>query len=664
MVYSNPGSSIIFPGWSNQFSYHHLPVHLYMVNSKLPLMKKCVHFPALLQLAIGTGFLVFFIPFTVVAQNTIPFDTAHWDLTHAKRTVHLGREAITGTATLKDIPFQNGVIEVDIATIPDTCSYPGIIFRKQDPFNYERIYLRPHRSNFYKDALQYAPSFHGMDSWQLYNGPGKSSALEIPSGEWNHLKIIVSGDRADVYWNHSETPALVIDKLDHGISEGVIELMNSQTGSAFYSDFSIQRSDTLKLPPAVLSEPVCGIISNWELSSPYPLVKVDFNGYPSAELVSRLTWQPVIADENGMVDVSRYHSRKSQIGDCIMAKTTLLVEKDTIWRVGFGYSDYITVYLNQTPVFSGNSAYSSRDNSFLGIIGYFDYLFLPLRKGVNELMVQVGETMGGWAFCFRNKNEIFLHPSVQKAFTLKEGISIPEAILCDPQQDVCYVSNYFCEGNESLSKLSPDGKVIEAEWITGLRMPAGMCLDGHLLYVVDRTGLNVIDTRNGTLMKKIPLPGMQMPNDVAIDGEGNIYITDTPANALFRYADGNLEPWMGSDLLQSPNALLVDGDHLLIGQNEKLVSVAIADKKITTLVLLERGSNVDGIQSDGQGHFLISDFRGKLYRISPEGSKDLLINTATPGDYSADFAFIPGKKLILIPTLTTNSITGYLLAPD
>jgi len=38
----------------------------------------------------------------------------------------------------------------------------------------------------------------------------------------------------------------------------------------------------------------------------------------------------------------------------------------------------------------------SRDYRFLGTIGFFDQLFLPLKKGSNELWFVVSENFGGW----------------------------------------------------------------------------------------------------------------------------------------------------------------------------------------------------------------------------------------------------------------------------
>jgi hypothetical protein len=45
---------------------------------------------------------------------------------------------------------------------------------------------------------------------------------------------------------------------------------------------------------------------------------------------------------------------------------------------------------------SGDDTYRSRDYRFLGSIGWYDTLFLPLISGDNDLVVAVSEDFGGW----------------------------------------------------------------------------------------------------------------------------------------------------------------------------------------------------------------------------------------------------------------------------
>jgi hypothetical protein len=50
-------------------------------------------------------------------------------------------------------------------------------------------------------------------------------------------------------------------------------------------------------------------------------------------------------------------------------------------RLDFGFSDRVRVYLNGNLLFSADDSYRSRDYRFLGSIGWFDSLWLPLAAG-------------------------------------------------------------------------------------------------------------------------------------------------------------------------------------------------------------------------------------------------------------------------------------------
>lgn len=607
-----------------------------------------------------THWLISFLLFAALALPAAgEFDPARWDLSRAKVEEHLGRQALSGTAFLKDVTLGNGVIEVDIATAARARSYPGLLFRVQDAANYERVYIRPHRSPFYDDVLQYGPVFNGVDAWQLYNGTGLTATLDVLPDRWNHLKILVAGRQAQVFWNDNPEPALVIDDLAHGESAGAIGVVGPADGTAFFANLACRQDDNLVLPPPSPREAMPGLISVWEISAPFGAVGVDFTKYPQPA-VTAAAWKPVAADRRGMVDVSRYFPRQSRAGDCVLARTRLAAERDGLLRVSFGYSDIVTVFLNGSPLYSGNAIYQSRDRSFLGIVGYFDELYLPLRQGDNELLLLLGETMGGWGFCMRRSDEVFTHPGLRKEWSLKSGLAMPEAVVFDPAGGAGYVSNYFNEGQEFLSKVSPSGEVIEREWLKGLRMPTGLHLKGNILYAIDRSGLNVIDVKGKKIVAKIPLPGVRMANDVAMDRAGNLYVSDTPAGKVFRLAKGKLEPWLEG--LNRPNALLCERERLLVGQNEELIAVSLKDNSRQVLARFEREANIDGIAADGGG-YLVGDHQGRLYRLSPQGEKTLLLDTTNPGEKIADFAFIPGRKLLVIPTFDGNALVAYALRP-
>ena len=56
----------------------------------------------------------------------------------------------------------------------------------------------------------------------------------------------------------------------------------------------------------------------------------------------------------------------------------------------------MVVFLNGERLFRGSDGYRSRDYRFLGSIGWYDTVYLPLDEGENELLVAVSEDFGGW----------------------------------------------------------------------------------------------------------------------------------------------------------------------------------------------------------------------------------------------------------------------------
>ena len=69
----------------------------------------------------------------------------------------------------------------------------------------------------------------------------------------------------------------------------------------------------------------------------------------------------------------------------------------TVREMSFGFSDRVRVYLNGRLLYAGNDGYTTRDYRFLGSVGLFDTVALPLQKGDNELAFAVSENFGGWA---------------------------------------------------------------------------------------------------------------------------------------------------------------------------------------------------------------------------------------------------------------------------
>jgi len=86
----------------------------------------------------------------------------------------------------------------------------------------------------------------------------------------------------------------------------------------------------------------------------------------------------------------------------VYARTSIHSDQVQVKRLSIGYSDDISVFLNGKILYRGRSAQGFRDPGFLGIVNpENDTVYLPLRKGNNELVLAVSELGGGWGFICR-----------------------------------------------------------------------------------------------------------------------------------------------------------------------------------------------------------------------------------------------------------------------
>ncbi|MEE9443038.1 MAG: hypothetical protein V3V99_10280 [candidate division Zixibacteria bacterium] len=612
--------------------------------------------------------LIFFNIATLPKQacsETVGFDSNRWTILAGQVTEHLGRTAFEGIAVLGDVEFEDGIIEFDIAAITDReKSYPGIIFRIQGQ-NYERFYVRPHRSALYSDVLQYTPTINGVAGWQLYSGDGCTEKATIPVGQWIHMKMVIKGTQAQLFIDDNEKPALSISELKLGPRRGSIGVFGPAVGVSYFSNFSYTLDSTVQIDPIPIKEPVFGVIKNWELSEPVNRLEIDDEKTPDQLGLTELSWKSVESDPFGLVDICQHYTWNYFNANLVWAKTTINSSEDQLRKFSFGYSDAVNIFLNGQLIFSGVSTYQGRDPSFLGIIGLFDALYLPLKNGDNELIFAVMETFGGWGFMCQDADTVYLADGVTKVWEIENEVRMPESAVYDAEKDLLYITNYYNAGQEFISKITPDGHIQELKWITDLNKPTGLAMYKDKLYTVERTGLVEIDKESGQILNRFPIPNPGFPNDFTIDENGIGYLSDSDGNTIYKFANGELKIWLQSDDIISPNAIHYEKGRLLVGCTGDgiLKSVDIETQKITPIVSLGAGALMDGITPDGRGNYIISDFYGRVFRVNSAGEKTPLINTNAIDRFTADITFIPEKNLLIVPRLYNSKLAAYTILP-
>ena len=599
-----------------------------------------------------------------VPAETVEFDPELWEMQGASKVEHLGRECIVGFAYLKDVEFENGVIDVDVA-VDGRRSYPGINFRMKSPRDYERYYMRPHRTcGQYPDVHQYTPVINGIAGWQIYNGNGFTSGGEVPTGEWIHLRIEVKGTQARVFLGDMENPVLEVDELVHGKSRGSIGLNGPRDGSAYFSNFSYRADDGLSFETPPVSFPPPGVIEGWKLAGPYSLSEIDLEAHPDDQEIREPVWIDAECAASGLVDIAKYFGRQGREPDVAFAKAVIESEADETMEFKFGYSDAAVVFFNGQLLFAANSSYRYRDPSFLGIAGFFDALYLPLKKGENEILMMVAEGFGGWGFMGQDGKAIYTGEGIEKEWETEKEFRVPETALYDAEQDMIYVSNFdrfdFAPGagRQSISKLTPEGKIVDASWVKGLSNPTGMAIRGGTLYAVERKALVEIDIASGEVTARHPLLAAGFLNDIAVVGEA-VFVSDSRAGIVYRYSGGAFEAFLSAGQVSQPNGLHADGGTLYIGSNGDGTVRAVdpADGSMRTFASLGPGI-IDGIESDGSGGILVSHWEGRMYRVSPAGEVSRILDTTTPGTNIANFGYDGKRKRVIIPTFSRNSVVS------
>ncbi len=269
---------------------------------------------------------------------------------------------------------------------------------------------------------------------------------------------------------------------------------------------------------------------------------------------------------------------------------------------------------------------------------------------------------------------LFLSPRTHAASELwsTDGFMNPESVLYDGERNIVYVSNVNGgpmdkDGAGHISRLSVEGEMLDAQWVTGLNAPKGLIQHENKLYVTDIDQLVAIDVDTGKIDGSWYADGAKFLNDLAVDSEGRVYVSDMLTHSIHRLENDALSLWLQDEALQHPNGLQIEGDQLLVAPWGKdmqqdfttkvaghLIAVDLSSKSISNFGSGEPVGNLDGLESDGNGKWLVTDWMaGALYRIDDSGSAELLLDM---NQGSADIGVINSEAMVLVPMMMDNKV--------
>ena len=114
-------------------------------------------------------------------------------------------------------------------------------------------------------------------------------------------------------------------------------------------------------------------------------------------------YRQVEAAPDGLVELERHVTVPAGSRTAAaVARVTVTASTAGVYAFDLGFSDIATVFVNGTPVFTGDASYSFDRPRREGLIGYDQArLYLPLRAGGNDLAVVVSDSFGGWGLMGR-----------------------------------------------------------------------------------------------------------------------------------------------------------------------------------------------------------------------------------------------------------------------
>jgi outer membrane protein assembly factor BamB len=291
-------------------------------------------------------------------------------------------------------------------------------------------------------------------------------------------------------------------------------------------------------------------------------------------------------------------------------------------------------------------------------------------------------------------------PSFKKAATLPPPITTgavfltPESAVHDRIGDVYLVSNVnrhpqILSNDGFISRLAPDGTVLELEWIRGgvggatLHAPTGITIYGDVIYVADADAVRLFERDTGTPIGswEVPVRTEEVPgipgtywvrdvllNDVCVGPRGEVYLTGTGididlsfdlaptgADVVYAFRDGVPVPLATGPELAGPNGCVVVGANVFVATllGNQVYRLNPAGKLFPVATLPAGG--LDGIVQSGGVLYVSSVFEGMIFRMSTGGSQ---ITTLLDGLISpADIGYDAMRDRLIIPSLFGDFVT-------
>ena len=266
---------------------------------------------------------------------------------------------------------------------------------------------------------------------------------------------------------------------------------------------------------------------------------------------------------------------------------------------------------------------------------------------------------------------------LEEVWKITEGLQAPESIYYDAESGFLFLSQIGGgggaekDGDGWISKLTLDGEMLHNKWVTGLNAPKGLRSYGGTLWISDIDRVVAVDIASGKIKQTIDIPGAKFLNDLTTGPDGAVYVSDKVSSHVIRIVDGRPTRFLEGEEIQHPNGLLIEGDQIILagwgkGFNDdfttdtpgQLLRVDLKTKQITAVTPKPTG-NLDGVEADGEGGYLVTDWMtGNLFHVDQTG-ESRVIKKFPKG--LADQAYLVDRQLLILPEMLEATLTAYRL---
>lgn len=242
----------------------------------------------------------------------------------------------------------------------------------------------------------------------------------------------------------------------------------------------------------------------------------------------------------------------------------------------------------------------------------------------------------------------------------------PESVLFDRERDILYVSNvnlnpWEKDGNGFISKMDRMGNITNLKWIEGLHGPKGMGISGKSLFIADIDALVEADVETGQIINKFELEGQPQLNDVTVSADGEVFVSGSGSNIIYRLDDGAFTEIFAGDEGERFNGLYWEPHRMLFITSASSLFRELIHETGEVNIIAENMGHGDAIAPVGDGGYIATSWSGIVFYIAENGDVTTLLNTEDIGENAADADFCTVEKILYLPTFFKNQVKAFQL---